>query len=80
MPRELLLCVPGPWEDRSDLVRAVASETKGEFMFAGMILANPRPSKRVIFCSAELTTQCKRLTTWKEEMGLESSNRAGQFI
>lgn len=39
--RELLLCVPGPWKDRSDFVRAVISETKGEFMFAGMILANP---------------------------------------
>ena len=39
--RELLLCIPGPWEDRSDFVCAVVSETKGEFMFAGMILANP---------------------------------------
>ena len=39
--RELLLCIPGPWEDRSDFVCAVVSETKGEFMFAGTILANP---------------------------------------
>lgn len=41
MQRELLLCVPGPWEDRSTFVQSVASETKGEFLFAGMILANP---------------------------------------
>lgn len=39
--RELLLCIPGPWKDRSDFVRTVISEIKGEFMFAGMILANP---------------------------------------
>lgn len=39
--RELLLCIPGPWKDRGDFVRAIISETKGEFMFAGMILANP---------------------------------------
>ena len=39
--RELLLCIPGPWKDRSDFVRTLISETKGEFMFAGMILANP---------------------------------------
>jgi hypothetical protein len=39
--RELLLCVPGPWKDRSEFVQAVVGQTKGEFMFAGMILANP---------------------------------------
>jgi hypothetical protein len=39
--REILLCIPGPWKDRGDFVRAVISETKGEFMFTGMILANP---------------------------------------
>jgi hypothetical protein len=41
MQPELILCVPGPWKDRSDLVRSSISETKGEFMFAGMILACP---------------------------------------
>lgn len=45
--RELLLCIPGPWQDRSDFVRAIVSETKGEFMFAGMILANPKGKDHV---------------------------------
>ena len=45
--RELLLCIPGPWADRSDFVRAVISETKGEFMFAGVILANPAKKDHV---------------------------------
>ena len=47
MQRELLLCIPGPWRDRSDFVRAVISGTNGEFMFAGMILTNPERKDHV---------------------------------
>jgi hypothetical protein len=45
--RELLLCIPGPWRDRSDFIRAIVSETQGEFMFAGMILAHPKGNDHV---------------------------------
>ena len=38
---ELVLCVPGPWKDRADFIRAIVSATRGEYLFAGMVLANP---------------------------------------
>jgi hypothetical protein len=38
---ELILCIPGPWKDRSDfLQQIITQEPKGRFMFAGMILAD----------------------------------------
>ena len=38
---DLLLCVPGPWADRSALIRSVITlEPKGRYMFAGMVLAD----------------------------------------
>ena len=41
MSTELLLCIPGPWKDRSDFLRRViALEPMGQFMFAGGILAD----------------------------------------
>lgn len=45
--REMILCIPGPWQDRSDFVGAVASANKGEFIFAGAILANPKRKDHV---------------------------------
>jgi hypothetical protein len=47
MNRELILGVPGPWKDRTDFVTRVISSTEGEFMFAGMILANPKAKDHV---------------------------------
>ena len=44
---ELLLCVPGPWNDRSEFVRTIVSETDGEFLFAGMIMAQPGRNEHV---------------------------------
>ena len=41
MDRELIICIPGTWEDRSSLVREVVTSTQGNFMFAGGILAHP---------------------------------------
>jgi hypothetical protein len=41
MSTELLLCIPGPWKDRSDFLRRVITlEPMGQFMFAGGILAD----------------------------------------
>ncbi|HUA66681.1 MAG TPA: hypothetical protein VME24_12595 [Alphaproteobacteria bacterium] len=45
--RGLLLCIPGPWKDRRDFVRAIITETKGEFIFTGMILANRKENDHV---------------------------------
>jgi hypothetical protein len=40
--QKLMLCIPGPWQDRTDFVRSVVTRTGGDFMFAGAILANPK--------------------------------------
>jgi hypothetical protein len=41
MTRELIICVPGNWSDRSDIVRQVILlNPPGRYMFAGMILAD----------------------------------------
>ncbi len=58
--RELLLCIPGPWRDRSDFVRAIISETQGEFMFAGMILAKPKVKDHVPLDFAPHDPQMRR--------------------
>jgi hypothetical protein len=48
----LMLCIPGPWKDRTDFLTRVVKETKGEFMFAGIILAQPSRKRHVTleFC------------------------------
>ena len=36
-----VLCVPGPWKDRSELVTAVAGSNDGKFLLAGNVLFRP---------------------------------------
>lgn len=53
MNHEIILCIPGPWTDRSAFLRAIVTqEPAGEFLFAGGILANPRDNDHIIldFC------------------------------
>ncbi|MBX3730267.1 MAG: DUF4261 domain-containing protein [Candidatus Sumerlaeia bacterium] len=52
--QEAILCIPGPWKDRTEFVQRVATHTKGLFMFAGAILANARAKDHVPldFCGA----------------------------
>jgi hypothetical protein len=39
--REMIICVPGPWEDRSDFARHVfVLEPSGRYTFAGSVLAD----------------------------------------
>lgn len=41
MSNQLLICVPGPWTDRSEFLRRIVSlDPPGQFMFAGKILAD----------------------------------------
>lgn len=47
MTQETMICIPGPWKDRTDFVQRVVAQTKGEFMFAGAILANPKAKDHV---------------------------------
>lgn len=56
MPKELIICIPGPWKDRSDFLRQVITlDPKGRFMFAGMILADVQAKDHVPldFCEAD---------------------------
>lgn len=47
MDRELIIAIPGPWNDRADFLSRVIVSTKGEFMFAGNILANPKTKDHI---------------------------------
>lgn len=42
MNQEAIICIPGPWPNRSAFLRAIIElEPMGEFMFAGGLLAHP---------------------------------------
>ena len=47
MKPEIILCVPGPWGDRTKLLEEIIVRTEGEFMFAGGILACPSAKDHV---------------------------------
>ncbi|WP_431287884.1 DUF4261 domain-containing protein [Roseateles chitinivorans] len=56
MNTELLLCIPGPWKDRSDFIQSVITHVPmGRYMFAGGILADVHDKEHVIadFTSAD---------------------------
>lgn len=45
--RHLIIGIPGPWQDRKDLLTRVVTKTAGELMFAGLILACPKANDHV---------------------------------
>ncbi len=47
MEDQIIICVPGTWESRSEFVGSIVASTEGEFMFAGMILAHPSSKDHV---------------------------------
>lgn len=47
MNRELIIAIPGPWEDRAEFLSRLVATTKGEFMFAGNILANQKAKDHI---------------------------------
>lgn len=48
MDQEAVICIPGPWSDRSEFVRAIATqEPVGKFIFLGAILAHPEGEDHV---------------------------------
>lgn len=52
MENEIVVCVPGTWENRTKFIEAVITSTRGDFMFAAMILAHPKGNDhvRLDFC------------------------------
>ena len=57
MKPELVLCIPGPWKDRTDFIRQVitTTEPKGSFVFAGQILLDvtAKDHVEVDFCDRD---------------------------
>lgn len=47
MEQDLVICIPGNWESREDFLKEIITSTKGEFMFAGAILAHPEGKDHV---------------------------------
>jgi hypothetical protein len=48
MTRELILCIPGMWPDRSDFLgQVITHEPDGRYMFAGLILADLKTKDHV---------------------------------
>ena len=40
-----ILCIPGTWNDRSEIVQTIAENNLNEYLFAGMILMNVKTNK-----------------------------------
>jgi Domain of unknown function (DUF4261) len=55
MKNEIIVCIPGTWENRTKFIESVVVSTKGDFIFAGMILAHPKSNDQVglEFCDAD---------------------------
>jgi len=47
METGMTVCIPGTWENRTKFIEAVVTSTRGEFMFAGTILAHPKDNDHV---------------------------------
>lgn len=37
---EIILCIPGPWKDRTEFLQTVVEQNKGSYIFVGNILLN----------------------------------------
>src|SRR5262245_23279707 len=56
MAAELIICIPGPWTDHTDFLRRVIThEPKGQYMWAGMVLADIHAKDHIPleFCPAD---------------------------
>ena len=40
-----VLCIPGNWKDRSEIVTTIAKSNLNEFIFAGMVMLNMKTNK-----------------------------------
>ena len=47
MENGIVVCVPGSWENRTKFIEAVVTSTRGDFMFAGKILAHAKGDDHV---------------------------------
>jgi len=44
---EGILCIPGSWKERNDILHAIVEATEGEYIFAGMVLMNTKTGAAV---------------------------------
>jgi hypothetical protein len=45
--REIILCIPGPWEDRRSFLQSLISTHAGRYIFAGVILHDTQDNDSV---------------------------------
>jgi hypothetical protein len=58
--RELIVAVPGPWKDRSELLGQIVGSTDGKFMLAGPMLAIPSERDHIMLQFAEADPNLRR--------------------
>ena len=47
MENEIIVCIPGTWENHTKFIESVVVSTNGDFMFAGFVLAHPKGNDHV---------------------------------
>lgn len=83
---EIVLCIPGPWADRSELVQSIVKDSGG-YIFAGMVLMNleTKESFELDFCDRDermLSAFEAAGRHWKgsPEMGLISTHKSVCYL
>ena len=59
MEAEIILCIPGPWETRTQFLEEVIVRSEGKFMFVGGVLACPSVNDHVPVTFDEYTPEMK---------------------
>jgi hypothetical protein len=62
-----ILCIPGNWKDRTDLVTSIAEKTKGEYIFAGGILLNTKTNQSFELEVCDADEKWPKLLKWPEK-------------
>lgn len=60
MDRELIVAVPGPWQDRSEFLGQIVTSTDGRFMLAGPMLVNASRQDHILVNFADADPNLRR--------------------
>ncbi len=59
-----ILCIPGNWDNRTEIVTSIATNNLNEFIFAGMILLNVKTNKGFELEICEIDDNIKNSFKW----------------
>jgi len=71
-----ILCIPGNWNDRTEIVTAIAESNLNEFIFAGMVLLNLKTNQGFALEICERDERMKESFKWAGMVNRVS----GQFL